>query len=139
MSKKYLTIILIIFLLLSLFATVFLVLKTTVFYQKAAEPNRSSIILENSYLFASPIQAKADGKEKVRITIFLLDSRGIGVPNQQVTLIVPPTVSIIKTQPTSDDSGKTVFDLSATSPNTYEISAQVDTKIIPQKVKVVFY
>jgi len=134
--NKY--ILIIIFLSLSLLASLFLVFRTTIFLGKAASTNTSPIALENSYLFASPLQAKADGKEKVRVTVYLLDGRGLGVPNKKVSLIIPASIISDGVQVTSDDSGKAVFDLSATTVQKVNVSANVDGKEIPQKVKVMF-
>jgi len=136
MSKRYWIIFII--LIIALIASVSLVLKTTIFGSKAAVVN-SSVVLENSYLFASPIQAKADGQEKVRITVFLLDGRGLGVPNQTVILNAPSQVTLQESQNITDTSGKAVFDLSSSIIKTFNISAQVGNKVLPQQVKVVFY
>jgi len=136
MSKRYWVIFII--LIIALIASVSLVLKTTIFGSKAAIVN-SSVVLENSYLFASPIQAKADGQEKVRVTVFLLDGRGLGVPNQTVILNAPSQVTLKESQNITDTSGKAIFDLSSSVIKTFNISAQVGNKVLPQQVKVVFY
>jgi hypothetical protein len=54
------------FLSIALIAALFLVVRTTTTYQRAAGSSSGSTVLENSYLFASPLQAKADGKENQR-------------------------------------------------------------------------
>lgn len=136
-TNKY--IIIIVFLVLALIASLFLVLRTTVFIEKAATGNTTPIVFENSYLFASPLQAKADGKELVRITVFLLDGRGLGVNGQTVKITTSPTVSINEIQPVSDDSGKTIFDLSCVSAGQFNVTAKVDGKELPQTVKIAFY
>ncbi len=130
----------IIFLLLSLSASLYLLARTTVFFGQAQVSQPTSIdSLANSYLFASPLQAKADSQELVRITVFLLDSRGLGIPNQNVSLNLPTTINSHPIQPITDDSGKAVFDLSSTIIGKYSISAQVQGLTIPQTVSVVFY
>ena len=136
-SKKYL--IIIIFLSLALIASLFLVVRTTTIFNRAATTNTSSIILENSYLFASPLQAKADGLEQIRLTVFLLDGRGLGVPNQTVSLNLPPSITITKQQNISDDSGKTTFDIVSSVPQTISITATTNQLQLPQKVKIIFY
>jgi len=136
MQKRYWVIFII--LIIALIASVSLALKTTIFGSKAATVS-SSVVLENSYLFASPIQAKADGQEKVRITVFLLDGRGLGVPNQTVILNTPSQVTVKESQNITDTSGKAIFDLSSSIIKTFNISAQVGNKVLPQQVKVVFY
>lgn len=135
MSKRYLVIFII--LIIALIGSVTLVLRTTVFINKATVD--TTVVLENSYLFASPIQAKADGLEKVRLTIFLLDGRGLGVPNQTVTINVSPLVTLQESQNVTDESGKAIFDLSSSTNKTFNVSAQVGNKTLPQQVKIVFY
>jgi hypothetical protein len=136
-NKKYLIIIL--FLSLALVASLFLVLKTTVFVKKASTSNQSTVVLENSYIFVSPLQAKADNKEKMRLTVFILDGRGLGVSNQIVNLSTSAKISITEIQKTTDDSGKAVFDLSSNISGQFNISAKTQSGTIPQQVKVVFY
>ena len=137
MRNKYL--IVIIFLSISLIASLSLVLKTTVFVNKAAVGNQSNIALENSYLFVSPLQAKADNKEKMRITIFILDGRGLGVPNQNVEISTSEKISITEIQKNTDESGKAIFDISSNIVGQFNLIAKTNGKNIPQQVKVVFY
>lgn len=136
MSRK--SIILIVFLFFSLIASLGLVFRTTIFFSKASYVNTSTIALENSYLFASPIQAKADGKEKIRISIFLLDGRGLGVANQTVSLKIPPTLDVSSPNGSTDDTGKITFDISSLTPGKYPVSASTGGKELPQKVNVLF-
>jgi len=136
-NKK--SLILLIFLLLALASTLGLVARITIFSGKATSSNTSPIALQNSYLFASPLQAKADSKEKLRITVFILDGRGIGIANKTVSLSLPQTISISDVQPITDDSGKAVFDLSTPVAQKTEVMAKIDNQAIPQKVRVVFY
>ena len=131
---------LLVFLILSLFASLYLLMQTTVFFgqAKVAVPDKIDS-LANSYLFASPLQAKADNQELVRITVFLLDSRGLGIPHQNVSLDLPATVNSRPIQPITDDSGKAVFDLSSATTGRFSVSAQSQGLTIPQTVSVVFY
>lgn len=133
------SLILIVFLILALLASLTLIFRTTIFLGKATTGNHSSVVLENSYLFASPLQAKADGKEQIRITVFLLDGRGLGVPGQPVTLLVPQTVTINTPLSTTDDTGKIIFDLSSPVASQIDIQAKIGTNTLPQKVKIIFY
>ena len=137
MKKTYLFIIA--FLSLALIASVFLVLRTTVWVNKATTSNQTTAVLENSYIFVSPLQAKADDREKVRLTVYLLDSRGLGVPNQSIDLNFPQKVNVTELQKITDDSGKAIFDLTSGTPGQYRISAKTYQGQIPQQVKVFFY
>lgn len=136
MKNKYLLII--IFLSVALVASLFLVLRTTVFVKKANN-NVQTIALENSYVFVSPLQAKADNKEKMRLTVFVLDGRGLGVSNQKVSLSTSQKISITEVQKITDESGKAVFDLSSNIAGRFDVSTKTETGTIPQQVKVVFY
>lgn len=133
------SIVLIFFLILVLIATLTLIFRITIFYGKATTVNQSPVALENSYLFASPLQAKADSQEQIRITVFLLDGRGLGVANQPVTLQVPQTITVNAPLDVTDDTGKIIFDLSSPVAAQTIIQAQTNQKVLPQKVKIVFY
>lgn len=133
------TTIIIVFLILALLASLTMVFRTTVFFGRATTSNSSPIALENSYLFASPLQAKSDGKELIRVTVFILDGRGVGVAGKTVNLNLPSTINSIPVQPTTDDTGKAIFDLSSSTTGKFEIQAHAEGKSLPQKVRVVFY
>lgn len=134
-AKKYT---IIAFLVFSLAATLFLILKTTGLFSRASQTNNLSQ-LENSYLFASPLQAKADGQEKIRINVFILDGKGLGINNQTISLKVSPYINIENIQPITDSYGKAVFDLTSSSVGLHSISAQVGNQTLPQPVKISFY
>lgn len=140
---KYLLIIA--FLSLSLIATLFLIGKTTIF-QKRASSSSASYVLENSYLFASPLQAKAgesslptDHREQIRLTVFLLDGRGLGVGNQIISIQIPANVTITNQQEITDNTGKAVFDITSSTAQTFYVTASVGNAKLPQKVRVAFY
>lgn len=133
------SLVIIVFLIFALTASLFLVLRTTVFFGKAAFTNTNSIAYENSYLFASPLQAKADGKEQLRVTVFILDGRGIGIPNISVSLLPQSALTVKDTQAVTDDSGKAVFDISSLTKGTFNLQARADNHSIPQQVKIAFY
>lgn len=133
--KKILFIIPLIF---GLVAGIYLVTQTTLFKSRASTTNVRLPVKENSYLFASPIQAKADGQEKIRVTVFLLDSSGLGVSRQSVTLKVPSPVQIETLQSTTDDLGKATFNLFSTTTGKYEISASTPNFFLSQKINLLF-
>lgn len=132
--KKYTTIA---FLIFSLAAVLFLIFKTTGFSPKAS--TQSEIALENSYLFASPLQAKADGQEKIRITVYILDGKGLGISNQNISLNNTSYITIENIQSTTDSYGKAIFDLSSTTVGQQKIQAKTGKSNIPQAVTVTFY
>jgi hypothetical protein len=135
MTKKFFFIILLI---LGLILTVYLITQTTIFRSRADSTNSHLPVKENSYIFASPIQAKADGQEKIRVTVFLLDSNGLGVNQQNVTLQTPSALQIETLQSVTDDLGKATFNLSSTIPGKYTISASTSSLTLNQKINLLF-
>lgn len=125
--------------LLSLWLTVFFIGQRTSFFGRAKTVSSGEIALENSYVFASPLSARADGKEKIRITVFVLDSQGRGVYGQSVFLSRDERIEVRDVQVTTDNLGRTIFDISTLSPADYFLEALVDNQILPQKVKVNFH
>lgn len=128
----------IILLLLGTILTVYLISQTTIFSGKAANNSSHLPSKENSYLFASPLQAKADGLEKIRITVFLLDSDGIGVSQQKVSLNTSSDIQIESLQSITDDTGKAIFNLSSNRAGKYSLSASTLTLSLTQKINLLF-
>jgi len=135
-SSRFLVVLLIIFLLFGLGYSVYLVSRQTRVKSRAA--TTGNVELNNSYLFASPLRAKAGTGEKIRVTVFILDSEGRGVGGKRVTLGINESLAVEPVQPITDDLGRAVFDLSSVSRNLYLIEASVDGAIIPQRVNVTF-
>ncbi len=141
-SKKGLifTLIILFIVLFSLGLTVFFINQRTTFFGRASSPSLGSgeIALENSYVFASPLSAKADGKEKIRITVFILDSQGKGVYDQAVFLGEDGRLETKEVQPVTDTIGRALFDVSSMVATDYFIEAQVNNQLLPQRIKVTF-
>lgn len=97
-----------------------------------------NLSLENSYLFASPVSASADGSSIIRVTVIILNDVGLGVSGQQVSLKSTGAVNIAQTQPTTDTLGRAIFDLTANTPGSYTISAELGGGSLPQTVSVSF-
>lgn len=136
MSKK---ILLIIFLLLALATTLFLVFRTTIFTNRAYLYTDTNPVLKNSYLFASPLQANTKTQEKIRITVFILDNQGLGVANQTVSISPLANLNIENIQPTTNEVGQAVFNLSSSTPGKYIIQAQLGSSQIPQYISITFF
>lgn len=94
--------------------------------------------LENSYVFVSPLTARAGGQEKIRVTVFLLTSQGLGVPNKFVSLSAPAEVKIAIVKSATNDQGQATFDLISLTPGRFSIGALVDGKALPKTVFVNF-
>lgn len=93
---------------------------------------------ENSYVFASPIEAKAGGTSIIRVTVFLLDNQGLGVSGQKVQLRPSTPLTISQVQPTTDSLGRAIFDVIANTAGDYTITAEAAGASLPQTVTVSF-
>ncbi len=113
------------------------------YFGRASAPGGTSLgnanlSLENSYVFASPIAATADGTSIIRITVFLLNNQGLGVAGKNVSLKITGSVNVANTQPTSDNMGRAIFDLTSSTPGSYTVSAEVEGVLLPQTVSISF-
>jgi hypothetical protein len=94
--------------------------------------------LANSYVFASPLSAKAVS-EKIRVTVFLLDDRGRGVVGKRIIVSSSPAgLNFADVQPTSDNLGQAVFDVTSANPGQYVLTATVEGQAFPQTITVRF-
>ena len=96
------------------------------------------ISLENSYVFASPLSAEIGGREKIRVTVFVLDTEGRGVYGKPVFLGQDERLEITSVQAVTDNLGRAIFDISATTVADYFIEARVENRILLQRAKVNF-
>jgi hypothetical protein len=98
----------------------------------------SGLSLDNSYIFASPLRAKTGG-EKIRITVYILDNRGLGMSGMKVSIGGGGLLTVSFVQPTTDSQGRATFDVSSdTSPGIYLIQAAVDGVNLVQKATISF-
>lgn len=134
--KRFWAIVFLLFLLLALIVGLILVQRKVFFFPRAVEVGKIS--LENSYVFASPLTAKAGGGERIRVTVFILDTEGRGVYGKPVFLGQDERLEIVPVQAVTDNLGRAIFDISATAPADYFIEAGVESKVLPQRVKVSF-
>lgn len=116
-----------------------LVLRITVFQNLATSSSNQISNLDNSYLFASPLAASADGLQKIRLTVFLLDGRGLGIGNQKVEINPPSPLIVTEISSITDTTGKAVFDITSTRQGQYTITAKVANRLLPEQVRLVFY
>lgn len=101
--------------------------------------------LANSYIFGSPLLAQANGEDKIRVTAFLLDVKGRGVPDKQTTLNIRakeggvstlPQMAVV--QPVTDEFGRSVFEITSTVPGQFVVVASVGGLEFPQTVTLTF-
>lgn len=129
-----------------LFLTTFLILLTGFFWLRSsqitvgrADVSRRDISVDNSYVFVTPIRARANSLEKIRITVFALNNQGLGVLGKRVSLANTGSLTVDLVQNISDDLGKSIFDISTSQAGEYYLEVQVDGQTLPQKAHLSFY
>ncbi len=142
MLKKIFSFIIFLFLtvgILTLVVSFFLTNRSSFFGKATQGIVDSEVSIENSYLFASPLTAESGNRENIRVTVFILDSQGLGVGAKSVVLDIDPTLTVTPIQNPTDSYGKAVFDVSSQASGLYEIRAKLDEGgVINQSVKVTF-
>lgn len=115
------------------------------FYEARFMSGRASVVntsfsAENSYVISVPSKAQADGKQKIRVTVFVLNGQGLGVLGKVVTLSSPGSADVVvgTTQPNTDAIGKAYFDISSTAVGEYYMEVKVDGLVLPQKAHLLF-
>ncbi len=105
-----------------------------------ADVSRASFSVDNSYIFVSPLQATANGQEKIRITVFILNNQGLGVLGKKVAISQVNGVIVDSVQGLTDQSGKAVFDASSTVPGEFYLEVVIDEGArLPQKAHVSYH
>lgn len=104
-----------------------------------ASVTQTQFSINNSYLFLTPLRAKANGLEKIRITIFLLNDQGLGVLGKKVKLSQSPNIKQESIQEFTDEYGKSFFDVSSNVAGEYFLDVEVDSVVLPQKARLSFY
>lgn len=109
------------------------------YFSTRASISATSFSVENSYVFVSPLKAPADGKEKIRVTAFVLNNQGLGVLGKKTALGLDTKLNIEAVQALTDNFGKAVFDINSSQPGEYYLEIMVDGTVLPQKAHVTFY
>ncbi len=92
----------------------------------------------NSYVFASPVRAKAGG-DLIRVTVFLLDDEGNPIFDRKIKIESNSQNLVIKdVQVLTDETGKALFDLSSDISGEYYISVFVDEFPVSKNFRLVF-
>ena len=117
----------------------FLARQRVSFFSSARTPSSQVMISkENSYIFASPISAFADGISIIRVTVFMLSNQGLGVSGQTVKLKTSAPLTVNQVKSATDDYGRAIFDVTANTPGTYTLSAETGDLTLSQKVSISF-
>ena len=137
-KTSIIAVIILILILLGLGISIYSIRQRTSITGKAYQEITGYVEINNSYMFASPLKARADGLERIRMTIFILDSKGRGVVGKNVILGNQEYLKIESIQAKTDETGKAVFDITSTRQGLFIIESSVDNKVIPQKVNIIF-
>ncbi len=135
---------LILIIILLIFILTLAILVYYIRFQTSIAPRASSlnisksVSLTNSYVFASPVRAKAGG-DLIRVTVFVLDNEGNGLFDQKVELMSNDnTVSFKEIQSLTDETGKALFDVSSDLAKSYTIFVSTNSVPLPQSLRVIF-
>ena len=122
--------------LLLISGAVFLIRSQTFLQGSASRATTYS--LANSYIFGSPLTAKADNLEKIKISVFLLNNQGLGVEGKIVELNTDLGVNVENSQTQTDNTGQAIFYLTSSSIGRYQITAKTEGQSLPQTTTVNF-
>jgi len=136
--RKVLFFLFLILIVLALFSGFFWLYEAK-YFKTRASVSATSFSVENSYVFVSPLKAPADGKEKIRVTAFVLNNQGLGVLGKRTTLGMDAKLNIEAVQALTDNFGKAVFDISSANAGEYYLEIRIDNTLLPQKAHVTFY
>ncbi|MCX7956118.1 MAG: hypothetical protein N2593_03410 [Patescibacteria group bacterium] len=137
MNKKIIYIFLFLFFLVLI--SLFFGLYEVKFINTKASLKISSFSQDNSYVFITPLQAKANGQEKIRVTVFVLDERGLGVFGKKVYISPNQFLNIEEIQGLTDNFGKAYFDISSFKSGEYYLKIFIDNIELKQKINLSYY
>lgn len=127
-------------LILILILGLYLVGQRTSFFGRASsqENSHETVDLNASLIFASPVQVRANGKEKIRLSVYLLSASGLPVKNEVIRIQSQPKLSFSASSLPSDSEGKAVFDMLSSTPGTYQITVSTPNGLLKQTVTIEF-
>ncbi|OGK52005.1 hypothetical protein A2970_00750 [Candidatus Roizmanbacteria bacterium RIFCSPLOWO2_01_FULL_44_13] len=108
------------------------------FFSSRATVSQASFSIDNSYVFVTPLQARANGQEKIRVTVFILNNQGLGVLGKKVFLAPNAALNIESIQGLTDSYGKAYFDVSASRAGEYYLEVKADDTALTQKAHLSF-
>ena len=98
--------------------------------------NSGAVVVNGSYLLGEKILAKANGKDKCAVNVFLLDKNGKGVAGKTVDLTGMEGIKQVNAL--SDDDGKVKFEMTSTEEKQFRINALYGGLQLPQTIVVTF-
>ncbi len=108
------------------------------FFTGRASVSQASFSIDNSYIFSTPSGARANGQEKIRLTIFILNNQGLGVMGKKIFIGTDPALNIEAIQGLTDSYGKAYFDISSTKPAEYFLEIKANDTGLKQKAHLIF-
>ena len=108
------------------------------FFTNRASIKTVAFSVDNSYVFITPLRARANGQEKIRLTVFVLDDQGLGVIGKKVVLDQDEALNIENIQALTDNFGKAYFDVTSTKTGEYYLKVIVDDTELKQKAHLSF-
>lgn len=108
------------------------------FFSSRASVSQASFSVDNSYIFSTPSQASANGQEKIRLTVFILNNQGLGVLGKNIFVGTDPALNIETIQGLTDSYGKAYFDISASKAGEYFLEIKADDIALKSKAHLVF-
>ena len=136
--QKFLLAAILFFLVLIAFALFFFFYETRYFGSRASM-TIVDVSAENSYVFMNPFSAPANGKDKIRVTIMVLNGSGLGVLGKKPIIAVDPRLVVDRVQDTTDSLGKAIFEFSTTTAGEYYLEVKIDETTLLQKAKLSFH
>lgn len=130
--------IMLIVILLFIFLTGYWLYQAT-YYSNRAQATPSAISIDNSFTSTNPFKALANTKERIRLTIYVLNDQGLGASNSKTTLSADKNLIIEDVQSITDQYGKAIFDISTNTRGVFSIDVYVDGKLLKNKATVNFY
>lgn len=108
------------------------------FFTSRADISQASFSVDNSYIFSTPSQARANGQEKIRLTVFILNNQGLGVLGKKIFIGTDPSLNIEAIQGLTDNYGKAYFDISSSKAGEYFLEIKADDTALKTKAHIVF-
>lgn len=108
------------------------------YFRSRADVSKATFSVDNSYVFSTPSQARANGQEKIRLTVFVLNNQGLGVLGKKIYVRSDSSLNIEAVQGLTDTYGKAYFDISATKAGEYFLEIKIDDTALYQKAHIVF-
>jgi len=118
--------------------SIFFWFNQTKYFIGRASISQQSFSVDNSYLFVSPLNASANGVEKIRITVLILSNQGLGVAGKKVALSPNKSIVLETIQGLTDSYGKVIFDASSNVAGEYYLDVIADNIKLPQKAHLMY-